>query len=149
MIQKTAVTILHVALVLLSSQLAFSSNNYENISINYEYSNTEHVNAATADKESHLGFVNYLLSDDTWTTQIKLSYLPEQKTQETPSETVEQESWSAEIEMLYKFELTDKTYFGPKLNYAYSESEEITTTSSGISELHNNADTLSGIVSIG
>ena len=150
MIQKTVAIILPAFFILVSSQLAFSANTYENMSLNYGYSGTEYVNAAEADRELHLGFVNYLLSDDTWTTQIKLSYLPEQDTQESASKTVQQESLSAGIEMLYKFKLTPKTYFGPKFNYAYTESKEVTITApSTITEIHNNADTLSGVASIG
>lgn len=151
MTQKTAAIILPAVFVLFSSHLAFSANTYENLSLNYEYSSTEYDNSATADKESHLAFVNYVLSDDTWTTQIKLSYLPEQNIQESAAETVQQESLSAEIEMLYKYKLTPNTYFGPKLNYTYAESKKITTTTapSTITEIHNNADRLSGVVSIG
>ena len=147
--RQTTAAIIFALLILLSAQQALGANTYENLSINYGYSVTEHVNAATPESKESLFFFNYVLSDDVWTSQIRLSYLPEQNTQENPALTVRQESFAASVAVLAKFELTKNSYFGPRFNYAYQETEGTMTTISGTSDLQSHADSLSGQLAIG
>jgi hypothetical protein len=147
MLKKSTVFFLS-AIVMLFANTAFSANTYENLSINYAHSETKFTDSALPAYESNLAFVNYVSSDEEWTTSITMSYLPEQKTQDNPSLTVKNQSWSASLGILNKIALTKNMYIGPKAVYAYGESEKTTLSPSPTSE-KTNADSLTGVITLG
>lgn len=147
MLKKSTVFFLS-AIVMLFANTAFSANTYENLSINYAHSETKFTDSALPAYESNQAFVNYISSDKEWTTSITMSYLPEQKTQDNPSLTVKNQSWSASLGILNKIALTKNMYIGPKAVYAYGESEKTTLSPSPTSE-KTNADSLTGVITLG
>ena len=147
MLKKRTVFFLSAILILFSNN-AFSANIYENYSINYVHSETKFNDSATPVYESNLAFFNYRSSVKEWTTDIIMSYLPEQKTQDNSSLTVKQKSWSTSLGILRKIELTKNIYIGPKAVYGYGESERTTSSPTSTSE-QTNSDSLTGLITIG